>query len=76
MTYTGVKATEPEIAELKELLATALNTPVILIGGVDIAGRAWRAVETRTHELAKAHGLPEVQGYYGCDLRTGEFVEA
>lgn len=30
----------------------------------------------RTHERARAHGLPEIQGFYGCDLATGEFVKA
>ena len=28
------------------------------------------------HRFALAHGLPEITGYYGCDLRTGEFVKA
>jgi len=28
------------------------------------------------HKLALSHGLPEIPGYYGCDLQTGEFVKA
>lgn len=28
------------------------------------------------HKLALAHGLPEIEGYYGCDLETGEFLSA
>jgi hypothetical protein len=76
MNYTGVKATEEEKAEMLELLKTAQSTPVILLGGVDVAGRAVDDMLKRTHEIAMSHGLPEVEGYYGCDLRTGEFVSA
>ena len=28
------------------------------------------------HRAALAHGLPEIPGYYGIDLNTGEFVVA
>ena len=28
------------------------------------------------HRYALAHGLPEISGYYGIDLRNGEFIKA
>jgi hypothetical protein len=74
MMHTGVFATPEEKTELLSLLKAAQNTPVILVGGIDLAGNAVERVRRRTHEIALAHGLPEVEGYYGCDLENGEFV--
>lgn len=73
MTKTGVKATPEEKEELLKLLHEAQTTPVMLVGSVDLAGNAWERVQTRCHEIAKSHGLPEIQGYYGMD-QDGEFV--
>lgn len=66
MRYLGVFATAEEVDHLKRVL----NTPYIVIGGVEPESPL-RA----THRIALAHGLPEIPGYYGCDLRTGEFVQ-
>ena len=60
MRSLGVFATAEEVDHLKRVL----NMPYIVIGGV------------ATHRIALAHGLPEIPGYYGCDLRTGELVQA
>lgn len=66
MTYTGVFATQEEIQTLKN----TLNQPYIMVGG------HWpKSPQEVAHSLALAHGLPEIPGYYGCDLRTGEFVK-
>ncbi len=66
MTYTGVFATAKEIQYLKDTLAL----PAIKVGS------HWpESPQQVAHRLALAHGLPEIPGYYGCDLRTGEFVE-
>jgi hypothetical protein len=62
-----VFATQEEIKMLKDLL----NAPYIAFGGVEPPD-----VQKRTHEIALKHGLPEIPGYYGCDLSTGEFVSA
>lgn len=63
---TGVFATEEEIQRLKN----ACNTPYIMVGG------HWpRSPQVIAHELALKHGLPEIAGYYGCDLQNGEFVK-
>lgn len=65
--YTGVFATEKEIKQLKD----ACNTPYIMIGG------HWpKNPQVIVHELALKHGLPEIPGYYGCDLKTGEFIKS
>jgi len=67
MKRTGVFATEDEIKSLKTLLGQPLIAP---------AGIMPRSPAQLAHEFALAHGLPEVRGYYGCDLENGEFVSA
>ena len=82
MTRTGIKATEAEITELKDLLESARRTPVMALSvddgmaGRDFASTARQNMLQRCHALALAHGLPEITGYYGADLETGEFVSA
>lgn len=65
MIKTGVFATEEEIETMKR----ALDTPYMIFGG-----KPPRSAAEVAHSLALAHGLPEIPGRYGCDLRTGEFV--
>ena len=66
MDYTGVFATKEEIQTMKH----AVGQPCIMIGG------HWpESPQEVAHRLALSHGLPEIQGYYGCDLQTGEFVK-
>lgn len=79
MINTGVRAKETEIEELKDLLSRARNTPVITLsmaqaiaGG--LSGDAQTIMLERCHEIALSHGLPEIEGFYGCDLATGEFL--
>lgn len=67
MKYTGIKATTEEIESLKSLM----NQPYLVANGVPPLDPLQEA-----HKLALAHGLPEIPGYYGCDLKTGEFVQA
>lgn len=67
MTYTGVFATAEEIENMKH----AATAPFIKIGD------HWpKSAQEVAHDCALKHGLPEITGYYGCDLRTGEFVRA
>lgn len=81
MKATGVFATAEEIAELKTLASRAARTPVMALSVADgIAGRGFAATahkraQQRCHELALAHGLPEIKGFYGAKLDDGEFVE-
>lgn len=67
MKYLGIFATPDEIEHMKH----AASMPMIRIGN-----RFPESAQDVCHRLALEHGLPEVTGYYGCDLRTGEFVSA
>ena len=75
MKHTGVKATQSEIEELRKLATAASQTPAILLFGKhDLSGDAWLRAKKRCHEIALAHGLPEITGFYGV-TKDGEFVE-
>lgn len=82
MRRTGVFATREEVARLKEQAGQAAETPAIALSVADgLAGRDFASLARERlmhwcHEAALAHGLPEVPGWYGCDLETGEFLEA
>jgi hypothetical protein len=65
MKYLGEFATKEEIQIMKD----AANQPYIMIGS-----SFPDSPQEVCHKLALSHGLPEIPGYYGCDLRTGEFV--
>jgi GTP:adenosylcobinamide-phosphate guanylyltransferase len=75
ITYTGVFATEEERKELQEMAGRAASTPVITLSSdmPSFAEVAWKDVAQRCHAVALSHGLPEILGYYGLDLK-GEFV--
>jgi hypothetical protein len=79
MKHTGVNVTAEELAELRSLANTAGNTPVMAVSvgaglaGRDLASWAKERCKKRCHELALAHGLPEIPGYYGV-TGNGEFV--
>ena len=70
--YTGVYATEEEVEELRTLAETPADRPLLYLGGVDTGRQAEAALYQRCHELALAHGLPEIPGHYGID--GGEFI--
>lgn len=67
MKRTGIKATEDEVASLR----AAASAPVMMVGGTTPRDPAAMA-----HEIALQHGLPEIPGFYGLDLATGEFLAA
>jgi hypothetical protein len=73
---TGVFATPEEVAELNAAYERARNTPVISFGGPDMASVAFHQMIKRSHEMAIAHGLPEIEGYYGLDLDSMEFLKS
>ena len=66
MTRLGVFATDEEIQSIK----ITASLPVIRIGG----SFPETALE-HAHRCALSHGLPEITGYYGIDLRNGEFIK-
>lgn len=71
--YTGVHATPDELRKLTKLVEKARNTPVMLVGTVDLAGNAQQRMLEACHAAALAHGLPEIPGFYGI-TPEGEFV--
>lgn len=76
--YTGVKLTILEIENVRSMAQTAARTPVISFDGTspDLSQVAWKMVSKQIHSYALAHGLPEIEGYYGCDLGNGEVVRS
>ena len=67
MKRLNVFATEDEIKSIK---AAAAAPVMYLSGGTPIGGDPLKMA----HAAALAHGLPEIPGYYGIDLKNGEFV--
>lgn len=65
MNGTGKFATDEQIERMK----SAVSAPYIIVGGVGPPDPA-----KVCHQCALEQGLPEIKGYYGCDLSTGEFV--
>jgi hypothetical protein len=52
------------------------NTKTILgLAGPDLASMAWKNAKDRLYKYCLAHGLPEITGYYGIDLQTGEVLK-
>ena len=69
MKYTGKFATADQIEAMK----ACLNRPVMYIScGIPMGDNP----QELAHKFAIQAGLPEVTGFYGCDLTTGEFVKA
>lgn len=68
MIRTGVFATDPEIS----LLQALAQTSGLRVSGGDPASEDPLKA---SHRMAIAHGLPEIPGYYGCDLHNGEFLK-
>ncbi len=80
MNGTGKFCTDEEREFLTDKLDGARNTPVMALTsemaltGRDFASMAHMGVERACHAIALKHDLPEIEGFYGCDLETGEFV--
>ena len=77
MVRTNKFATTEQIEELKGLLKTANNTPVMRLSSSspDFATEARNRMMETVHKHALQAGLPEIEGFYGCNLETGEFVK-
>ena len=78
--HTGVFATSKETEEIQKLHEEARRTPVIAtsvaegMAGRDAASYAHKRCRDKLQELAKVHGLPDFEGYYGF-TPEGEFVK-
>ncbi len=77
MVRTGVFATEEELEDLQRLSARGWRPGDVMIVTSVMEGitKDQSTVDARLtcHRLALAHGLPEIQGYYGI-MKDGEFV--
>lgn len=65
---TGVFATEEEVATLRSYY----NMPIIM--SREFTSPACNIPE-RIHEVGMRHGLPDFDGYYGCNFETREFLK-
>lgn len=63
----NVFASADEISSIK---AAAAAPVMYLTGGIPFGGDPQKMAQS----AALAHGLPEIEGYYGIDLKNGEFV--
>ncbi len=77
---TGTFLNTEQIKEVGEAYRTAQNTPMIALSsaqalsGNDFASRAWKTFHRLLYDYALAEGLPEIQGWYGLDIETGEVL--
>lgn len=64
---TGVFADKDTIKSLND----SIKTPYMVFGGLEPI-----SPQQLCHEYALKAGLPEINGYYGIDLNTGEFLRS
>ena len=77
--YLGIFATPEEIAYIKhcqQMPLMAFTNPAPPGPGVPATIPFAESPQQAAHNAALAHGLPEIEGYYGIKLNTGEFVKA
>lgn len=74
-THTGVFATDEERDKCQKLAKQAAGTPVMRLSSTspDFSATAWEHVNKTVYAAALAHGLPEIEGYYGM-TPEGEFI--
>lgn len=81
MRRTKTFATDAETKEIADLAEMARSAPVIALssshaldhGG--FSGEAWDQVNKTIYKHALAHGLPEIEGWYGFDPTNSEFLD-
>ena len=77
MKNTGVFATKEEFEDLTRLASEGWRNGDVMIVSSCMEGitKDEKTVDAKKacHSLALAHGLPEIQGYYGI-VEGGEFV--
>lgn len=76
MNQTGKYATPEEVEEVTGMVAHAqISGMTAARFGPQRHDDLMHEAHRRVHELALAHGLPDVPGFYGLDA-TGQFVSA
>lgn len=66
MKKTGTFASENAVSSLKNVL----KSPYLIFGGLEPI-----SPQELCHKYALEAGLPEIKGYYGINLDTGEFLQ-
>ncbi len=71
MNYTGVFATEDEFSDLLNLARRGwMDGDTVMVSSVMEGLRKDQSTinaKVACHKVALAHGLPEIEGYYGID---------
>lgn len=78
MQRLNIFATEKEIEDIKfcaSMPAIAITNPAAPGPNVSPVIPLNSSPLEAAHAAALAHGLPEFAGYYGIDLRNGEFIK-
>ncbi len=65
--------TKEELVELKKRQLRAQNTPVILVGGVDVSTKAWNHVREYGLMLSQKYGY--IYEDWAINTITGEVVQ-
>ena len=79
-TRTGTFLNDEQLVEVAVMYHAAENTPVIALSsaqglsGNDFASRAWMSFHRLLYDFALAAGLPEIEGWYGLDMKSGEVL--
>lgn len=68
-TRLNVFATQDDIKYIKE----CAGAPVMFLSG---GKPMFESPQQAAHRAALKAGLPEITGYYGIDLKNGEFVQS
>jgi hypothetical protein len=69
MKRLGVFATGEQVRRIQ----AALNSPAMFLSG---GQPTFDSAVERCYAFAIEQGLPEIPGFYGIDLTTGEFISA
>lgn len=75
---TGIKASDLEVQEalrLHNIAKLDIMPKLVMASGKTRMSVSEREFHRFVHSCALAKGLPEIDGYYGIDLKTYEFVE-
>ncbi len=79
-TKTGTFLTAEQIEKVREAYHEAETTPVIALssaqalGGQDFASQAWMRFHRLLYDFALVQGLPEIEGWYGLNMKSGEVL--
>lgn len=79
-TRTGTFLNAEQIAKVGKAYRQASTTPVIALSsaqalsGKDFASQAWMRFHRLLYDFALAAGLPEIEGWYGLDMKSGEVL--